>query len=504
MGRFVQDFQAAGVMGIANNLEGLAMAMGGGAGLAGALTIFATAYLAFKPAIDEFFSGIFKGDAAKVVSDIDAIKERLKTLSDLKVKTAVDYSDIDEATRRLAELQKAHAEYDAQHKTDDETAAGKEFASILGNAPGGEDAIKKRLYDRLLNDRQQGDPELKKALDDERENLKKAKELMDLSVASRGSPAAAAALGQQSAAARTAAEDARKRADARAFDIEKKTNADIGGMISGGKEGDRAAQAQFRAELEKNGLGDLSTLLNLFATPEAVGQKRKDERDIANQARGNKLDEAKRKREEQEFDEQAAIDHRNATEKERARDKAAKQDLKEYTDALKQDRAKDKAEAARIQKAFGKSARDQAEMAQVQNALIAAQGGPVARSAADERRLQGMGQAYALPPEELARRQQTQMAAFFQKQGATLAGAQLAAKDVSAKASDDLQRRGVALTGNVVSNTQQLLTVAQGLMAEQDKMAQQVAHQGRQIQQLSNRGRSQAAHHQPAGGFARW
>lgn len=89
-GRIVQDFQAAGVMGIANNLEQLAMALGGGAGLAGALTLAATAYMAFRPQIEHLVSQLVGGGGGNALPDaaarsaraLDALSDRLAALNE--------------------------------------------------------------------------------------------------------------------------------------------------------------------------------------------------------------------------------------------------------------------------------------------------------------------------------------------------------------------------------------------------------------------------------------
>lgn len=124
-GRIVQDFQAAGVMGIANNLEGLAMALGGGAGLAGALTIAATAYLVFKPQLVEFYNTL-TGGSNKVPEAADALKrleDRLKKVGDeldkLKEKQSLSNSEL----ARFTELTK---EQDAIEKQKEAAAAQKE------------------------------------------------------------------------------------------------------------------------------------------------------------------------------------------------------------------------------------------------------------------------------------------------------------------------------------------------------------------------------------------
>ena len=76
--RGIQDFQAAGLMGIVNNVEGIASAFGLGAGVAGMVTLAAVAIQSLTPAIKsaiteaEQFFGVWKSESEKAAVSVGA------------------------------------------------------------------------------------------------------------------------------------------------------------------------------------------------------------------------------------------------------------------------------------------------------------------------------------------------------------------------------------------------------------------------------------------------
>ena len=76
--RGIQDFQAAGLMGIVNNVEGIATAFGMGAGVAGMVTLAAVAIQSLTPAIKsaiteaEQFFGVWKSESEKAAVSVGA------------------------------------------------------------------------------------------------------------------------------------------------------------------------------------------------------------------------------------------------------------------------------------------------------------------------------------------------------------------------------------------------------------------------------------------------
>lgn len=89
--RGIQDFQAAGLNGVVNNLEGIATAMGMGAGVAGVVTVLAVAIQTLGPKVVEWFKsldtegakldqlkGRFAGFAEQLRGDFDPAQEAAK------------------------------------------------------------------------------------------------------------------------------------------------------------------------------------------------------------------------------------------------------------------------------------------------------------------------------------------------------------------------------------------------------------------------------------------
>jgi hypothetical protein len=77
--RGIQDFQAAGLMGMVNNVEGIASAFGLGAGVAGMATLAAVAIQSLMPAIEsvsakvEQFFGVWESGAEKAVKSVEGL-----------------------------------------------------------------------------------------------------------------------------------------------------------------------------------------------------------------------------------------------------------------------------------------------------------------------------------------------------------------------------------------------------------------------------------------------
>lgn len=108
-GRVIQDFAQGGLGGILNNIEGLVTALGGGAGLAGALTLVGVAALLFKDRLAEAFNEL-RGDSnpiPKANDNLKAMKDRLddvtKSLDGYKDRTKLSSDELKEFNRLTAE-----------------------------------------------------------------------------------------------------------------------------------------------------------------------------------------------------------------------------------------------------------------------------------------------------------------------------------------------------------------------------------------------------------------
>jgi hypothetical protein len=140
-GRSVQDFQAAGLRGILNNIEGLTMSMGGTAGLAGVLTMAAVAFEVFKPAIMGFVDSLGLGEeGAKGVADqIVDLKDRIKELTEKPNKISIDYHNLEDAQRQVERLQAGLKTFESLRTgpTQEQQAAGRFMHEAITEHAGG-------------------------------------------------------------------------------------------------------------------------------------------------------------------------------------------------------------------------------------------------------------------------------------------------------------------------------------------------------------------------------
>lgn len=104
--RALQDFQAAGIMGVVNNLEGIARSLGMAGGVAGAATIAGVVLQQFWPQIREFFTGTAT-EGPKVADALDKIKKALEEVSAGKYGIKVDAQQAEQAINTLNAMQRA-------------------------------------------------------------------------------------------------------------------------------------------------------------------------------------------------------------------------------------------------------------------------------------------------------------------------------------------------------------------------------------------------------------
>jgi hypothetical protein len=108
-GRIVQDFAQGGIPGILNNIEGMTVALGLGAGMAGALTVVGVVAHLAGPKLLEFGKSLFETrnqipeatDALKRMED--AIKANEKALEKLRENTRLSNSELKEFQRLTSE-----------------------------------------------------------------------------------------------------------------------------------------------------------------------------------------------------------------------------------------------------------------------------------------------------------------------------------------------------------------------------------------------------------------
>jgi hypothetical protein len=135
IGRITDDYNAAGLRGIVNNFEGLAMSLGLGAGVAGVVTVAAIALKQFLPVIQEFLG---LGKTFELPTKMEELEKRIDALKDAKVKVDADGTALKELQDQLKELQKAAEEFQAtiSGQTKEEKEAGKRVSTFFGTAEG--------------------------------------------------------------------------------------------------------------------------------------------------------------------------------------------------------------------------------------------------------------------------------------------------------------------------------------------------------------------------------
>jgi hypothetical protein len=147
--RGFEDFTTGGFVGVLNNIPGTIQGIGQAANLTGvevaALTggvslFAATVFLAYQnwDKIEKAFGSTV---IETTLNRVNLLKESLKELEDKKVKTAIDYSDIDIAKRKLDQLSEAQSAYDrlVSGKTKTQQEIGKRASEAITEFGGGDD-----------------------------------------------------------------------------------------------------------------------------------------------------------------------------------------------------------------------------------------------------------------------------------------------------------------------------------------------------------------------------
>jgi hypothetical protein len=150
-----------------------------------------------------------------------------------------------------------------------------------------------------------------------------------------------------------------------------------------------------------------------------------------------------------------------------------------------------KLEAEKIDKSVGKQRTLEYEGGLNANQVAIDQGATVARNARQERQLQRTQTPYALPPEELARRQREQLEREFRQRGAAPAAAKEAAAKIAGRGDEDLARRSAATMATGVGISQGLASVQRDLITEWQRMTGELADLQREIKNQKSRMRTQ-------------
>jgi hypothetical protein len=128
--RGIQDFQAAGIMGMVNNIEGLSMALGLGAGLSGVATL---AFVALQVLLPMFRN--MGDDAAEATDEIEKLNAQIKEMEKKPIKLEADYEAIAQAKSEVEMLTKAKDALDKLmgKQSQDEAASGKAVGDLLAS-----------------------------------------------------------------------------------------------------------------------------------------------------------------------------------------------------------------------------------------------------------------------------------------------------------------------------------------------------------------------------------
>jgi len=150
LGRITQDFAQGGVGGILNNIEGLVTAIGGPAGLAGALTAAGVAAYVATPIINNWWKAWQEGanevpkGAQGVVGFNDALtesKKRLKELADQQVLTNVELAEFNKLNAQVVAAENEKAAASVKGKDSEETEGFRKALEAFGGGKALIDAI---------------------------------------------------------------------------------------------------------------------------------------------------------------------------------------------------------------------------------------------------------------------------------------------------------------------------------------------------------------------------
>lgn len=275
-GRALQDFQAAGFMGIANNLEGLAASIGLGPGIAGAVTALGAAFLAFKPQIMEFLSSFDEVKLKSFVSELDAVKLKIKEIEDNPLKTTADFKAWDEAKEKLDQLTKAQAAFKAagEGKTVFEVEAGKQFKDVFEQEGQRGKAVRDAMVKAEADRMGANSPEIKKAMEQEKQLLKDIEFLKSMTASSVEEQGM---INSQIGAKAEAAQAAAANGAARQAEIQDRARNAISGMLEGAFAGNNAqAREDLTKRLRGVGAEDLAKAAEL-SNPTEMQRQAEDE-----------------------------------------------------------------------------------------------------------------------------------------------------------------------------------------------------------------------------------
>jgi hypothetical protein len=164
-GRAIQDFFQGGIGGILNNIEGVTMALGGGAGLAGALTVVGVAASLAGPAISKFLASLTGKVPDILQNSLGDLKKQIEELEKKDVKVAVDVSQLIDARQQAERLEQAlaFARSISGLKSPGQTAVGGELMKVFAEEGGGAPNLANALRDQILEEHMGRDAQVREA-----------------------------------------------------------------------------------------------------------------------------------------------------------------------------------------------------------------------------------------------------------------------------------------------------------------------------------------------------
>jgi hypothetical protein len=148
-GRIVQDFAQGGVGGILNNIEGFTQALGGGAGLAGILTIVGVGLALLKPQIEEFLASLGEGQVQEFGSALQRAEATIKELSEKPHLIAIDILQLEAAKSVVEEIKAnlAAVEKLKRSQAHYEKESGAAIGEAIREAEGGAQGVRQKLIE---------------------------------------------------------------------------------------------------------------------------------------------------------------------------------------------------------------------------------------------------------------------------------------------------------------------------------------------------------------------
>jgi hypothetical protein len=496
-GRVLQDFIQGGIGGILNNIEGLSVALGGGAGLAGVLTIVGTALFVFKPKIEEFFKS-FLNEAPSLLGDrLMALKKQIDDIEKKPIKLSADITELENARKELAKLEEARKAFEEFGKLRPEPTkvSGEQVQKALAEAPGGAGAVREALEKAAVTRAQTGD----QATEIAREQARQAQETIRQLDVSLARPGGGGPMRDELERQRRAQQERLKTAldevnTAQDLAAER-ARIEIGAIYKGAAEGDVARQRELQEQLKGVGKAELAKKIRAVS-PENIRAKQLEEE-------GGKLEEEARKELAQAEKERAEDDAKHIEEQLHNRDVIEKQLSDATDDARKKQAAAEKRRLATLTRRIGGgtlgeeaeayAARVQERQPGISDADLRAEvsravAAEVARRAPQLAPAERAGvttavteQALAAPPEDVAARQAREARAAPRQQQAGMAQgyaqeAQMrgfnpqAAAEIGRRASAAFAKTG-DLEGSFMEAIAGFQQVLMGMQQHQQRMA---------------------------------